>query len=144
MADVPVTPADVAPTAGIKPKTGIATEAIDAGEAIFVGIPTGTGLPPVSLADSTDLSGGHVLGGIAVNSCAADQPINYITEDIDFNPGFVSLQGEIYILGAAPGKVAPVADLSIGEFPVVVYFGKVNGKVNLSVTPGSSATDIVP
>jgi len=144
VADETVVIADVQPSTGIKSKTGTAAEDIDAGEAVFIGAAVGGGLPPVSLADTDDLSGGHVLGGIAVNSAANGQPVNYITADPDFDPGFAATAGAIYILSSNPGKIAPVADLASGWFPVLVYFGKGNSNVNLGVVVTNSGSDSVP
>lgn len=117
MADISVTPASVQPAAGSVSKRGIAGEAINAGQSVFEAADG-----DIELCENDQAALEAAAVGIALNDAAAGQPIEYnITGDVTFNA--VLAAGQIYIVGAAPGGIAPEADAVAGEFVTVLGVG---------------------
>ncbi len=117
MTDISVTASSVKPTASTVTKKGIAGEAIDAGQSVFVATDGG-----IELCENDQAAADAACKGVALNDAAADQPIEYaVSGDLTFNA--VIAAGQVYIVGAAPGGIAPEVDAVAGEFVTVIGVG---------------------
>lgn len=118
MADLAVTAASVAPGNGAVTKTGVAGEAITAGQAVFKAA-DGT----IQLCEHDQTSVEAAVSGIAVGeAAAAGQYVTYvITGEVTFNA--VLAAGQVYIVGAGAGAIAPEVDAGAGDFVSVVGVG---------------------
>ena len=128
MADLVVTAASVQPGAGAATKKGTAGEAITAGQAVFKAADN-----TIQLAENDQTVDEAAIVGVAVNSAeAAGQPVEYvITGEVTFNA--VIAAGQVYIVGAAPGGIAPEADAITGEFVSVVGVGVSTTSIKLGI-----------
>lgn len=117
MANKTVTPANVLPSAAASVNRGIAGVAITAGQVLYkdanqllqlASANAGTPQTPV---------------GIAVNSAAAGQPVNYVAADTAFNPGYPTSIGEQTFVSETPGALCPYADLTTGDQPIAMLLG---------------------
>lgn len=80
-------------------------------------------------ADSATAAARVVLG-ICVNSAAANQRVNVVTEDDDLTLISTGLTpGDVLILSATAGKIAPVGDLVNGMYNTVLGVAKSASKV---------------
>jgi len=127
MVDIVVTAASVQPAAGSVSKRGIAGEALTAGMGVFKAVDG-----DIEAAEN-DLTAADAAGiGIALNDAALGQPIEYvITGDVIFNA--VLAAGQVYIVGAAPGGIAPEADAVAGEFVTVLGVGTSTTNLKLGI-----------
>ena len=133
MADLSVTAASVLPSTGtpILKKTAAATMtagqvlAVDADKNLILGDADGSALAKVIL-------------GISVNGGASGQPVNYVTEDPDFAPGFTCTSGVRYYVSATPGGICPTGDVATGMAVTLLGIGKANGKLNLKIVAGGT------
>lgn len=117
MADIAVTAASVKPGASAVTKNGIAGEAISAGQSVFKAADQ-----TIQLCENDQAAIDAACVGVALNDAAVDQPVSYaVTGEITFNA--VLAAGQVYIVGAAPGGIAPEADAVAGEFVTVVGVG---------------------
>lgn len=125
MVDITVTAASVKPTATTKRQTKIAAVAITAGQVVYV-----NSTDRIALADC-DLSADAAKAvGIALNSCAADQPCSYAAAgDVTFNAALT--KGAVYVLSGNVGGIAPVADLASLDY--VTILGVASSTTNLQV-----------
>lgn len=137
MSDVSVTAASVLASATAKAAaTGIAGETITAGQAVAQD-PADSYKYKKADANSSTLS---QQVGIALHGAANGQPLRVQHDvDDDFTPGFVVTPGEIYVLSATAGGIAPVADMASTMYPVVLMIGKTSSKVHLFSKSGTVA-----
>lgn len=116
MVDLVVTAANVVAGVGASIKTGTAGAAISAGEALYE-----------DATDSNSLKGAQHDGtaeeaafvGIALNDAAVGQPVQYITSG-PLTMGAILTAAQVYVVGAAPGGIAPIADLGTGDYTSIV------------------------
>ncbi len=114
MVDLVVVAANVKPGSDAVTKRGIAGEAITAGDSVFKATDG-----QIELAEHDLTAADAASVGIALNDAALDQPIEYaITGTIDM--GAILAVGQVYIVGAAAGGIAPEADAGIGDFVTVL------------------------
>lgn len=92
----------------------------------------------IILADANGSAQAKVFEGVALTAGAGGQPVDYVKEDPDFNPGATVTEGEYYILSATPGKIAPVIDKASGWASTLVGVGKAGNKLNLKAVPGGT------
>jgi hypothetical protein len=133
MADLTITAASVVAGAGAPTKTGTAGAAIAAGEIVYLDTAT-TG--KWQLADS-DAATAEARGltsnvGIALNSAAANQPIVVQTGG-PVTLGSVLTAGTAYFLSDTPGKICPVADITGGDYFVLLGLAASASALNLDV-----------
>jgi hypothetical protein len=76
------------------------------------------------------------LVGCLLSGGGIGQPATYVKKDPQFTPGFPLVAGDIAILSATPGLVAPVADLAAGYFPVVLGCANSTTQLNFNPTAG--------
>ena len=120
MTDLTITAASVVAGNGVPTKTGVAGAAIAAGEVVYLDTAT-TG--KWQLADS-DAASAEARGqtsniGVALNSAAANQPIVVQTGG-QITLGSVLTAGTAYYLSDTPGKICPLADITGGDYYVLL------------------------
>lgn len=127
MTDISVTAASVQPGAGAITKRGICGEAISAGQSVFEAADG-----DIELCENDQTVVEAASRGISLNDGAAGQPIEYQTDgEITFNA--VLAAGAVYIVGAAPGGIAPEADAVSGEFVTVLGVGLSTTSMKLGI-----------
>lgn len=116
MADLTVTAANVVSGAGAATRSGVAGATITAGQPLYQDGADAFSLKPAQ-ADATD---SDIVVGIALHGAADGQPITYQTGGV-INLGATLTVGEVYVLSAAAaGGIAPVGDLTSGNFVSVI------------------------
>lgn len=127
MADLVPVAANVQQADGAGIARGIFGATITAGQSVY--LDSGNELQ-LAEKDGTALVAAAV--GIAVNGGAAGQPASYIVSG-DLDLGVTLVIGETYVVGAAPGGIAPLADVVSGDFPTILGIADAanNLKVNL-------------
>lgn len=136
MADYTVTPANVIPGTGAVLYNGLAGEAIDPGEAAYLDADDSK----VKLADANGAAAANAaVRGVAANQALADgQPIRLVTGGpLAIGTG---TRGDVVVLSSTPGKLAPVGDLSGGEY--VTTLGVIDGSQNLLVRVHASGVQV--
>ena len=114
MADLVVVAGNVKPGSDAVTKGGIAGEAISAGDSVFEAADKG-----IELCEKDQAVIDAACRGVALNDAAVDQPIEYaVSGSVDM--GAILAVGQVYIVGAGPGGIAPEADGSSGNFITVV------------------------
>lgn len=125
MTDISVTASSVVPGAGAKRQTKTASVAITAGQVVYV-----NSSDQLALADNDASTTTASAVGIALNSCAANQPCSYATSGpVTFNAVLTS--GTIYVLSATAGGIAPAADLDAEDY--VTILGVASSTTSLTV-----------
>lgn len=134
MAAESITAASVLPTAGVAPKTITAAVAVTQGQVIAKDADK-----KAILADANGSALAKVPIGIAVNSAAAGQPLQYVEEDDTFSPGFTPTAGEFYILSSTAGGICAVGDSASGWVGALLGIGSAtSGKLKLKIVIGGS------
>lgn len=133
MADLTITAASVVAGTGVPTKTGTAGAAIAAGEVVYLDTAT-TG--KWQLADS-DAASAEARGqtsnvGIALNSAAANQPVVVQTGG-PITLGSVLTAGQALYLSDTPGKICPLADVTGGDYFVLLGLAASASVLNLDV-----------
>ncbi len=120
MADLSVTPSAVVAANGVPTKTGVAGAAIAAGEVVYLDtVTTGKWQLADSDAASAEVRGQTANVGIALNSAAANQPIVVQTGG-QVTLGSVLTAGQALYLSDTPGKICPLADVTGGDYYVLL------------------------
>lgn len=120
MADQSITAANVAASANAVKATAIAGEALTAGQVVYKRASDGK----VLLADTDSvIAEVRQVYGIALNGAGANQPVQVVTEDPSFTPGFTVTVGSTYVLSGTAGAIAAHADLTSGDFPTILMVG---------------------
>ena len=132
--DVAVTAANVVASSTAKPSTGKCGEAITAGQVVYLDSTSGE----LHRASSNG-AGTSKADGIALNNCSAGQPISYAPSDQEFSPGFLVTPGEIYVVSATAGSIAPAVDLVSGKYTTVIGVGKTTSQMSLRITAAGVA-----
>lgn len=144
MANLPVTAANVLPSAnnqGIA--RGTAGVAITAGQVLYLDNSTPTRLLQLAGANIS-VSGTPITPvGIAVNSAAAGQPVDYVAVDPNFNPGatfpqFGTGTANVYVLSQTPGSLCLPSDLAPAAQPVVMLLPNGTNTAVLQIVPAGA------
>ncbi len=116
MVDLVITSTDVDKVSGSQ-RTAEAGVVITAGDSIYI---DAAGLAQLCEKDQTVVEA--AFDGIALNDAGVAQPVTYqVSGEIDL--GSVLAAGIVYGVGAGPGALAPVADITTGNFGTVVGIG---------------------
>jgi hypothetical protein len=120
MTDLSVTAANVKGDSAAK-EWGTAGEAITAGQAVYLDTPTRT----YKLADANSATAAaRQARGIALNGAAAGQPLAIATSG-DVTAGAALTAGTAYYLSAAAaGGIAPIEDLTTGDYVCLLGLAK--------------------
>lgn len=108
MADLSITTAEVLKGTGAILQHGIAGATITAGEGVYLDASTNT----YKLADCNVSAAVATLVGIALMNATSGQPVTIQTEGaITIGSSASMTVGEIYLVSATAGKLAPEADI---------------------------------
>lgn len=122
-ADLTITAANVVPSSSAVVAETTAGATIAAGQLLYLDANDLDvfGRGKAKLSDADGAAALRVVHGIAINSASAGQPVKYVTHDPALTVGGTQTPNTILILsGANAGGVAPAADLSTGEYLVVI------------------------
>lgn len=90
----------------------------------------------------TLVKAGGNRSGVALNGASLDQPVTLQLDGI-LNPGATANEGTIYVASAAaPGGIAPAADLSSvdGDFVSIIGIGRSDGNIDLAIKATANVT----
>lgn len=120
MADLVITAANVVSGDGANISHGYAGATVTAGQPVYRD-PTDT---KMKLSDNNSATAAvRKVKGLALHGAADGQPLAFQTEG-PITIGATLTPGVAYYLGDAPGGICPVADLSAGEYPVIIGIAK--------------------
>ena len=129
MADLTLTASSVVPGDSAIIQSGVAGAAIAAGEVVYKDTSDSNKLKLADANGATAII--RLVAGIAICSAAAGQRVSYVTEDDDLTLGSgLFAIGDVLILSATAGKIAPVADLATGMYNTVLGIATTTGKIN--------------
>lgn len=120
MADISITAANVVAGGNAKTVEGTAGAAITAGQVVYLDTAAGT----YKLADcDSATAAARSPAGIALNGAASGQPVRVLKS------GNVTIGGTLttavgYYLSPTAGGIAPIADLSSGDYPTLLGFAR--------------------
>lgn len=135
MADLVITTANVAKSAGAKINHGTAGVGVLAGHVVYKDAATGKYL----LADNNSATAAARLPvGIALNGASANQPLAVQTAG-DITIGATLTAGTEYWLSDTPGGICPRADLLTGEYPVLIGVAKSTTVLALNIVSSGVA-----
>ena len=135
MSALSITAANVVAGTNAVKKTGVAGATITAGQPINRD-PT-TLKMVLSDADSATASLRRV-DGIALHGASLNQPITW-QESGDINLGATLVVAETYILDSGAGGIAPVGDLTIGEYTVVLGVATTASNLKMGIINSGAA-----
>ena len=127
MADIIVTAANVVAGSNAEKVTGTAGASITAGEPVYKD-PSDGKLKP---ADNTTEAKAAALG-IALHAAEDDQPLTY-QKSGDINPGATVAVGEVYCVSGTAGGIAPVADVTTGDYLTILGYGTTANNIRLDI-----------
>ncbi len=133
MVDLVVVPANVQPGPGSIERTGTAAVPITAGDSVFI---DSSGAIDLCENDQTIVEA--ACRGVALNDAAIGQPIRYVVSG-EVDMGAITAAGQVYIVGAAPGGIAPEADAIAGEFVTIIGVGVSANNIKLGITQSGVA-----
>lgn len=122
MANYTLTAANVFASTGATYDTVTAGETITAGQPVYYdsGALDAANRPKAKLGDANASAATATIRGIAGNSASNNQPLRVITSDPAFTHGLTTVAaGDIIIVSATAGALAPAADLASGWYPTV-------------------------
>lgn len=115
MADIVITAASVIAGAGSKRRVGVAGATIAAGDAVYLDATD----DKYKLADCDAAAALRSPNGFALNSASDGQPL-VVHGEGPLTLGAVLTPGSTYYLSATPGKIAPIGDLTTGDYPTIM------------------------
>jgi len=127
MTDLVVTPANVLEGTQARKQTGVAGAAITQGQSVYSD--TSGQLQPAQ-KDVDSASAAAV--GVALNSGEAGQPITYQSGG-EVDVGATLVVGETYVVGAAAGGIAPIADVIATEFSTILGIATAAGVLKMGI-----------
>ena len=134
MADLSITAASVIPSANARRISRVAASTITAGQVVYQ-LAAGT----VALADANGASPLFNVFGIAENGGGAGQRISIVTEDPAFALGATVAVGDVVILSATAGGIAPVADATTGHYVTVLGVAISTSAINFKPVAAGAA-----
>ena len=127
MTDLVVTPANVLEGTQARKQTGVAGAAITQGQSVYSD--TSGQLQPAQ----KDVDAGTAAAvGVALNSGEAGQPITYQSGG-EVDVGATLVVGETYVVGAAAGGIAPIADVISTEFSTILGIATAAGVLKMGI-----------
>lgn len=134
MADISITAASVIPSANAELVRKAAAETITAGQPVYL---NSSGL--VAKADANASATTAAVYGIAVNGGAINQLITVVKKDPALVIGATIAIGDVLVLSATAGGIAPAADLATGHYATVLGVGISTTAINfLPVAAGAA------
>ena len=132
MADLSQTAANVSLT----DVTGNRVAAVTAGEAITQGMPVYLQSNKYYKADASTQAAAKCRG-IALTPAAADELFVLASPDSTVDVGATLTIGETYVVSGTSGGIAPIADLTTGEFVTILGTATTAGKLPLNIIFGT-------
>lgn len=136
MADLTVTAANVAmggADARVRPvQVG---EAVSQGEPVYFDVSTDKWY----LAEAGGVVAKSVARGIVLTPAAADGQSVIVTEGL-VNIGATLSVGEVYVVSATAGGIAPIGDLTTGDFVTVLGVATSTSLIDLRISASQAAT----
>ncbi len=130
MADLNVaTPANVVAASGSVIRDVIAGATITQGQVVYSDS-AASNKYKLAQADGTVAEANAV--GIALNAASDTQPLRIITSG-DIDPDATVVVGEVYMVSAAAGGIAPIIDLVVGNFPTILGVGTSVSNIQLRI-----------
>lgn len=137
MADLSLSAASVAPSAGWLFKDGTAGATITAGQSIYEDASDGG---KAKLADANASAAAADTAGIALHGASSGQPIRYqIAGDISIGTTAMEV-GKIFVQSANAGGIAPSTDMGSGWYTKVIGISKTNSVLSLILRGAGVAT----
>lgn len=136
MADLTITASSVLASASAIVRSGTAGATITAGQPIYIDT---ADMNKLKLADANASAATAVVAGIALHGASAGQPLKYVVEDASFTPGATLTVGQVYVLSATAGGIAPVADLTTGDRPAVLMVAETSSTAKMKIIAGTAA-----
>jgi hypothetical protein len=133
MTDLVVTAANVLEGNQARKQTAIAGASIAQGQSIYIDT---SGQLQLALKGVDAASAAAV--GIALNAGEAGQPIVYQSGG-EVDVGATLVVGETYVVGAAAGGIAPVADVIATEFATILGIASAVGVLKIAVAQSGVA-----
>lgn len=133
MADLTITAADVQTTTSTRTWQGIAGATVTAGQPVYADAADSNKYKP---ADA-DASATAAAVGVAVHGAAAGQPL-IVAQYGSLTLSAVMTAGEVYCVSTTAGGIAPVGDLTTGNY--VTVLGVATTTSNLKLGLNASAT----
>jgi hypothetical protein len=127
MTDLVVTAANVLEGTAARKQTGVAGSTITQGQSVFVDS-SGQLQPAQKDVDA----GSAAAVGIALTAAEAGQPVVYQSGG-EMDVGATLAVGETYVVGAAGGGIAPIADLLTTEFATILGIATAAGVLKLGI-----------
>lgn len=129
MADLSITAASVVKGAGAAVTHGTAGATITAGQVVYLDSADNE----YKLADADSATAGvRSPVGIALHGASDGQPLAICTSG-PLTIGATLTAGVAYYLSATPGGIAPVADLSTGDYPVIMGIATSTTVLNVKI-----------
>ncbi len=98
----------------------------------------------IYLADSNASLEAATVKGVALNGASPGQPVRLCTADADFTHGLTGVtKGDLIILSATAGGLAPTTDYASGMFLTLVMVAISSTKAVLGVPTGTFAANSV-
>jgi Uncharacterized conserved protein (DUF2190) len=130
MANLTITAANVIRSSTSKFSNGTAGAAVTAGQVVYLDSADGR----YKLADANSATAAvRAPIGIALNDAATGQPLTVATEGA-IVLGATITAGVAYYLSATPGAIAPVADLTTGDYPCILGIAKSATDLDINIT----------
>lgn len=137
MADLSITAANVAGTAGEWTQEQVTAGAtITAGQAVYL---DSSASNVAKLAQSDGTAAEATVRGIAMCGGASGQPI-IIAKSGDIDLGATLTVGETYVLSETAGGIAPIGDLTTGDY--VSHIGVATAADNLKISIVNSGVEV--
>ncbi len=135
--DISITAASVIPGSNAKIVTRTAGATITAGQVLYE---DSSDSNKVKLADTNSATAAaRVVFGIAAAGAASGQPVPVIREDDDLTLGGTVAIGDLVILSATAGGVAPSADAATGHYVTFLGVAKTTTKINFKPVASGAA-----
>lgn len=113
MADLSITAANVAAEEGaVSKQEWVAGATITAGQAVYIDT-AASNVAKLAQSDGTELEG--TVKGIALNGASSGQPV-IIAVSGSLDIGATLTVGQTYVLSQTAGGIAPIADLTTGDY----------------------------
>lgn len=129
MVDIAVTAANVAQSTGANIKSGTTGAAVTAGQSLYIDTANSNVL---KLADADDTALTATVCGIAINTAASGQIVNYQSQGT-INPGGTAVVGTIYVASGTAGGIAPSTDLASSDYTTIIGVGTASNAIALRI-----------
>lgn len=130
MADLSITAANVVANSGSSQEEWTAGATITAGQAIYK---DSSDSNKAKLAQSDGTAAEATVRGIALNGASSGQPVKVVrTGTMDL--GATLTVGTTYVLSATAGGIAPIGDLTSGDYVSHIGIGTAADELTLTIT----------